>query len=63
VRFEVVTAASVKFLTSGLLRHVVRYKFTDVSEVHAASIIREMVIVLMMEAAGISETSVYYTAQ
>jgi hypothetical protein len=44
-----------------MLRRVVWYKFTDISEVLAASIIRAM----MMEAASISETSVnfYQTTQ
>jgi hypothetical protein len=52
-------------LFSGLLRCVVWYKFTDVSEVLAASIIRTMIIGLMMEAASTSEKSVnfYQTTQ
>jgi hypothetical protein len=53
-----------KWLFSWLLRHVVWEKFTDISEVLAASIIRA-VIALMMEAASTSETSVNFcqTAQ
>jgi hypothetical protein len=43
-----------RWRSSGLLRRVVWYKFTDVSEVLAASII----IALMMEAASSPETSV-----
>jgi hypothetical protein len=39
-----------------LLHHVVWQKFTDVSEILAASIIRSL-SVLMMEAASTSETS------
>jgi hypothetical protein len=39
-----------------MLRRVVWYKFTDISEVVSASII----IALMMEAASISETSVNF---
>jgi hypothetical protein len=42
-------------MSSGLLRHLVSWKFTDVSVVFAASIIREM-----MEAASTSETSVNF---
>jgi hypothetical protein len=41
------------------LCHVVWYKFTDVSEVLAASIIRAM-IVLMMEIVNTSETLVNF---
>jgi hypothetical protein len=41
VRFKVLTAARMKMAVSGLLSHVVWYKFTDVSEVFSASIIRE----------------------
>jgi hypothetical protein len=40
-----------------MLRRVVWYRFTDVLEVFAAFIIREM-IALMMEAARVFETSV-----
>jgi hypothetical protein len=45
-----------------MLRRVVWYKFTDVSEVIAASIMRAMIafIALMMEAASTSETSVNF---
>jgi hypothetical protein len=45
-------------LSSGLLRRVVWYKFTDVSDVLAASIIRAIIalIALVMEAVSISET-------
>jgi hypothetical protein len=47
-----------RWLSSGLLHHVVWQKFTNVSEVLAASIIRAMSgIVLMMEAASTSEMS------
>jgi hypothetical protein len=45
----------------GLLRDVIWYKFTDVSEVLAASIIRSMSTctgLLIMEAGNISETSI-----
>jgi hypothetical protein len=44
-----------RWLSSGLLYHVVWYTFTDVSEVLTASIIRAM-----MEAASTSETSVNF---
>jgi hypothetical protein len=40
VRFEVLTAASMKMSVFWLLRRVVWYKFTDISEVLAAFIIR-----------------------
>jgi hypothetical protein len=39
---------------------VVLYKFTEDSEVLAASIIRAILIALMMEAASTSETSVKF---
>jgi hypothetical protein len=42
-----------------MLRHVGWYKFTDVSEVLATSIVRA-IIALMMEAASTSETSVNF---
>jgi hypothetical protein len=45
-----------RWLYSGLLRRVFWQKFTDVSEVLPASIIRA--IALMMEAASTSQTSV-----
>jgi hypothetical protein len=53
----------IRWLSSGLLRCVVWYKYTDVSEVLTASIIRA--IVLLMEAARTSETSgnVYQTTR
>jgi hypothetical protein len=41
-----------------MLRRAVRYKFTDVSEVLTASIIKA--IALMMEAVSTSETSVSF---
>jgi hypothetical protein len=44
--------------SSGMLHSVVWYKFTDVSEVLIASIIRKMN--LMMEAASTSQTSVKF---
>jgi hypothetical protein len=44
-----------RWLSSGMLQCVVCYKFTDVSEVLTASIIRVM-IALMMEALNTSET-------
>jgi hypothetical protein len=44
---------------SGKLRRVLWWKFTDVSEVHAPSIIRAMIF-LMMEAVSTSETSVNF---
>jgi hypothetical protein len=48
-----------------MLRRVIWQKFTDISEVLAASIIRAMSDALMMEAASVSETSVkfYQTAR
>jgi hypothetical protein len=46
-------------MSSGLLGRVVWYKFKDISEVLAASIIKAM-ISLMTEAANTSETSVNF---
>jgi branched-subunit amino acid transport protein AzlD len=46
------------WLSCGLLHVLVWYKFTDVSEVLAASIIRDIMVALIMGAAGTSETSV-----
>jgi len=40
LKFQVLTAACVKLLSSGMLRIVVSCKLTDVSEVLTASIIR-----------------------
>jgi hypothetical protein len=51
VRFEVLTAVSMKMLPSGMLRLVVQEILTGDSEVLTASIIRAM-----MEAASTSET-------
>jgi hypothetical protein len=48
-----------RWLSSGLWHRIVWHKFTDVSEVSTASIIR-MIIALMMEAENISETSVKF---
>jgi hypothetical protein len=58
VRSQVLTVASVK-TSSGMLRHAVWYKFTDVSQVLADSIIKAMTD-LMMEEASTSETSVNF---
>jgi hypothetical protein len=55
VRFQVLTAASMKRLSSGLFCLVAWYKFTTVSELLAASIIRAI-----MKAASTTETSVYF---
>jgi hypothetical protein len=54
---------SLRLLSSGLLRRVVWYKFTGVSEVLLASIIRAMIALMM--AAVTSETPVnfYQTAR
>jgi hypothetical protein len=43
-----------------MLRRVVWQKFTDVSEVLAASIIRAMVMALMTEVESTSETSINF---
>jgi hypothetical protein len=53
-----------RWLSSGLLHHVVWEKFSDVAVVFGASIIRTL-IALMMEAASTPETSVnfYQTTQ
>jgi hypothetical protein len=51
MRLLVLTAASMKITVFGLLRCVVWYKLTNVSEVLTA---------LMMEAVSISETSVHF---
>jgi hypothetical protein len=49
-----------RWLSSGLLLRVVWYKFTDVSQVLSASIIRK-IIALMMEAARTSGTQANFT--
>jgi hypothetical protein len=43
LRFEVLTVARWRWLSSGLLRRVVWWMFTDVSEVLSASIIRAII--------------------
>jgi hypothetical protein len=43
-----------------MLRHVIWQKFTDVSEVLAASTFRNMIVNLMMQAFRTSETSVNF---
>jgi hypothetical protein len=42
VRFQVLTAANMKILSSGMLHRVVSDKLTNVSEVLTASVIRAM---------------------
>jgi hypothetical protein len=55
-----------KMAASGLLRHIVWYKFTDDSEVLPASIIKAVIalmmvlIILMREAASTSESSINF---
>jgi hypothetical protein len=53
VKFQVLTAASLKWLSSWMLFRVVRTNFTNISEV-----LTDVLIALMMEASGTSETSV-----
>jgi hypothetical protein len=52
MRFQVLKAASIQMESSGMLRCVVWYKFTDVSEM--------ITISLMTEAVSTSETSVNF---
>jgi hypothetical protein len=49
-----------RWQSPGLQRHVVSLKYTDVSEVRTASVIREF-IALMTERVSTSETSVYFS--